>query len=337
VSREYADPDCPDCGGLGFIYGESMLDGGHSCHCMMDALKLQNMEKTWVSLSEAKEIPRLRERPPLKKLVKHNLWITASDDLFRAHFKALAFSQTTMWDARVFSDKDLVSAWLKTAKAQGHKIYDSEIDNHEGKFVAMDIDELVEPFELVVLKLGVKQAPNKETPNVLLEAVAARVHLGKPTWIVDQPDQRIDFMHHRGYSEHLEGILNHWPHITFVGAGVKVLSGPEPERQKDVVYMDPGEVLEPTPEATAAIEEALSDLKPGDEGEEENEEDEGEEENEEDEGEEENEEDEGEEENEEDDDDEEDPMVAALRINEEKAAQKQRGKPRRKKPWKKRK
>jgi len=181
VSREYADPNCPDCGGLGFIYGESMLDPGHACHCVMDALKLQNMEQIWPSLSKSKEIPHLRKKPPLRDLVKHNVYVTARDADFRAHLKALAFTKGTMWDARVFSDKDLVTAWLRTAKAQGHKIYDSEIDNYKGKFVAMDIDELVEPFELVILKLGVKQAPNKETHSVLLEALTSRTHLGKPT------------------------------------------------------------------------------------------------------------------------------------------------------------
>lgn len=238
-----------------------MLDGGRSCHCMMDALKLQNMEKVWPSLSEATEIPDLRLNPPLRSLLKRDLWITAQEMVFRAHLKAVAFTQDTMWDARVISDLDLVETWLKTAKAQGHKIYDSEIDNHKGKFIAMDIAELVTPFDLVILKLGVKQAPNKETHSVLLEALATRRHLGRPVWIVDQPDQRIDNMAHRGYSELLEGILSHWPHLGLVGRDVKLISGAVPVKEPELVStISTDEILEVPEKAVEEIDEALSNL-----------------------------------------------------------------------------
>lgn len=236
-----------------------MLDGGHCCRCMIDALKLQNMEKVWPSLSQAKEVPHLRQDPKLRHLLKRDLWITAKENVFRAHLKAVAFSQSTMWDAKVISDLDLIETWLKTAKAQGHKIYDSEIDNHAGKFVAMDIAELVEPFGLVILKLGVKQAPNKEMHSVLLEALATRRHLGRPTWIVDQPDQRIDDMAHRGYSEILEMMLSHWIHVALIGSDLRTMSGPEPVREPEIVSdMDANDILE---NSNAAVDDALSDLK----------------------------------------------------------------------------
>ena len=318
VSREYADPNCPDCGGLGFIYGESMLDGGRSCHCMMDALKLQNMERMWKSLSAAREIPGLRERPPLKPLVGHNVWITSKDVVFRAHLKALAFSKSTMWDARVITDKDLPDAWLKTAKAQGHKIYQSEIENHDNQFMAMDIAELVEPPELLILKLGVMQTPNKELYSCVLETVTTRMHIGKPTWIIDQLDQRIDDMSHRAYSEKLESILSHWWHIGLAGVHVKVLSGPAVEEEPEMVSdMSPDDLLETEPEAETKIDNALSDL----------DEEEGAE---------------GEdsaattaaEEEEYEEEDEPDPMLAALMANEEKAAEKERyGSKKKKRSW----
>jgi len=273
VSREYANPDCPHCEGSGFIYGESMLDGGHSCDCTIDFLRRQNMEKIWKSLSTVKDVPGLREQAPLLKLVDRDLWITAKEAVFRAHFKAVCYAKPPMWDARVASDKDLVKAWLNTAYAQGHKIYDTELDHVTVS--AMYIDELVEPYDLVVLVLGVKEAPNKETPNVLLEALQTRRHLGKPTWIVDQPQRRLDRVEHRCYSEQLEGMLSHWPHVGLVGASVRVLGGPV-EPAHSVADADVGDILEGDPAAAEIISEAISDI--GGEDAEEEEEIEGEEE-----------------------------------------------------------
>lgn len=317
MSQAYADPNCPDCGGMGFIYGASMLDGGHSCHCMMDALKLQNMEKIWPSLSRAKTFDKLREDPPLKYLLRHNAWITGKMAYFRAHLKALAFTQDPMWDARVFTDLDIVETWLKTAKAQGHKIYDSEVDNHSNEFIAMDIAELVIPYDLIILKLGVKQAPNKETHSTLLEALAIRQHLGKPVWIVDQPDQPILDDFHKAYSERLENILHHWTHVELVGPRVQVISrATQEDFDYDVVAasQDVDDILEVPEEAASAVNDALSDLTE-EEVEEETEADAQAEE-----------EDEEEAEEEEGDEEEEDldPMLEALRRNEERAAQEER-------------
>lgn len=257
-TREYADPDCPQCGGRGFIYGASMLDGGRSCDCTLDFLRRQNMEKIWKSLSGAKDVPELRANPPLLMLTNRDLWITAKESVFRAHLKAVCYAKHPMWDAKVASDKDLVKAWLNTAYAQGHKIYDTEIDNVTVS--AMYIDELVEPYDLVVLMLGVKEAPNKEAPNVLLEALQTRRHLGRPTWVVDQPQRRVDRIEHRCYSEQLEGMLSHWPHVALLGAKIQIagasLEPAHPVADDDVeALLDEGD-----PEAAVVIDEALSDI-----------------------------------------------------------------------------
>ncbi len=258
TQRAYADPDCPKCGGAGFIYAESLLHGGRSCDCTLDYLRRQNMDKIWRSLSQAPEVPELRERPPLLQLTDQNLWITAKEKTFRAHLKGIAYRRSHMWDARVWSDKDLLKAWLNTAYAQGHKIYDTELDHVTVS--AMYIDELVEPYELVILMLGVKEAPNKEAPNVLLEAIKTRLHVGRPIWIVDQPQRRIDRIDHRFYSEQLEGILLHWPHLELAGGGVK-LAGGSLRPAHPVSDTDPEEILDAgDPRAGAVIDVALSDI-----------------------------------------------------------------------------
>jgi hypothetical protein len=222
------------------------------------------MERIWKSLSESRMSEGLREAAPLHGLVNRNLWITATELRFRAHLKAVAFRQDTLWDCRVYSDKDLLSAWLKTARAQGHKIYDTQLDEDVG-FAAMDIDELVEPPGLVILMLGVKTTPNKEGPNCLLEALTCRKHISRPTWIVDQPDQQVDRPHHRFYSDTLDSLLSHWPHIQLTKTGVSMLSEATVSPVAETKLADVAE----SSEAASEIDEMLDDLDPEAEPEEE--------------------------------------------------------------------
>jgi len=254
---QYADPNCPDCGGRGFIVGESMLLGGRYCDCTMDALRLENMDKIWKSLSETVDVPQLREAPPLLKLVKHSLWITAPQELFKRHLKAVAFNKSTIWDAKVRTDAELLDSWFGTAKAQGVKIYDMEIEN--STLEAIDIRDLVEPPELCIIVLGVKQLPNKEAPNSLLEAIGYRRHVGKPTWLVDQPDHPIDQMHHRFYSDILDGWLKHWPHLHLSATGARVEGQ---ARIEHAVSADASDLDDLVDESTGneEIDDALSDV-----------------------------------------------------------------------------
>lgn len=260
MARPYANPNCPHCKGQGFIYGASMLDGGYDCECSFDYQRLKNMERIWKSLSEAKEIPNLRKNPPLQGLTNRDLWITAQKETFKAHLKAVCFNMPVLWDARVFSDKDIAGAWLNPRRAQGHKIFDTELESVT--IQAMDIDELVQPFEFVVLLLGVKTAPNKEMPNLLLEALNIRRHINRPTWIVDQPDRRIDDMAHLAYSETLEGMLLHWPHLQIMGPNVRSVREIEEELESNAVAgTDLEQVVDvPKTPAETQIAEALSDL-----------------------------------------------------------------------------
>lgn len=261
MKKPYADPDCPKCGGSGWIYAKRMITlpgekGGRDCDCTLDHHRRANMEKIWPSLSTSKSIPGLRNKPPLAALTKKDLWITAREPVFRAHLQAVAYRRHHMWNAKVWTDKDIVKAWLNTAYAQGHKIYDTELD--DVRVTAMYIDELVEPYDLVVLKLGDKSAANREAPFVLIEALKCRMHLGRPTWIVDQPDHPINRVEHRCYSEQLEGILNHWPHILVRGAQIALVGGPA-EPTHPVSDMSPDDLIEDEV-VEDQIEEALSDL-----------------------------------------------------------------------------
>lgn len=254
---EYADPDCPHCGGAGFIYGESMLDGGHNCECMLDVLRLENMEKIWKSLSEVTEVPQLRENPPLRHLVTRDAWITAPVEIFRRHLKALAFHKSTIWDAKVRTDAMILDSWFGTLKAQGAKIYDVEIE--KSILEAIDIRDLVEPPDLCILVLGTKRLPNKEAPNSILEAIGYRRHVNKPTWVVDQPDHTIDQMHHLFYSSTLETWLKSWPHINLFPTGAQVVGKPRIQHAVAASTNDLDDLLDEST-GNMEIDDALSDV-----------------------------------------------------------------------------
>ena len=200
--------ECQKCGGTGFLYEESLLDGGRYCECKLLTLKIYNMDLVWRSLSRSTAAPG---KPKLTKYISQNLWISSPMELFRSHLKALCYLMPSSWDARVRSDADILDSWFGTAKAQGVKIFDLEVS--DSKVKAIDIADLIGPPSLVILVLGVKRLPNKETPNAVLEAISYRQHDDVPTWIVDQPENPILSTNHNAYSESLEEILQGWQHI----------------------------------------------------------------------------------------------------------------------------
>lgn len=227
MSREYANPDCPQCKGAGFIYPASLFTrvgqrGGHFCTCALDGMRRENMERIWPSLAQAPDDATLRANPPLRHYVGQNLWLTAPGitfgkplhrTTFGAHLKALMYTMPTMWDCRVFPDTELITSWFGTAKAQGIKIMDLEAA--ESTLQAIDIRDLMEPPELVVIICGLKRLPNKECKNSLIEALGFRAFVGKPTWLVDQPGEMTELSDpkHQFFSEELISRLRNWTHV----------------------------------------------------------------------------------------------------------------------------
>lgn len=207
---------CSKCGGVGFLYRESLLDGGEYCDCALLRLRLANMDRIWRSLSKAKVPPPLLKNPPLLPYLGENLYITAQDPLFRAHFKAVALHQGTMWDARVRTDADLLDCWLGTTKLQGKHIYDIEIAEATS-LKAVDLPSLLSNFPLMVIVLGVKRLNNRESSNALIEALNYRQHEELPVWLVDQPGHLVTENYHLFYSDHLVERLGEWPHVRLEG------------------------------------------------------------------------------------------------------------------------
>jgi len=254
---------CAKCGGKGFLYELSLLDGGRYCDCALLQLRLANMDRIWKSLSKAKTTPELVKKPRLLPFVGQNLYITASTASFRAHFKALCLHRSTVWDARVRTDADLLDSWLGTTKLAGNRIYDVEIAE-QTSLKALDLPSLLSNFPLVVLVLGVKRLPNRESANALLEAINYRAHEELPIWIVDQADHPITEITHQFYSDYLVELLAEWKHLSLDGSTTTFPRSPEASPSVlDAVLADLGSTYgTTTPESARAPEEPSEDPPP---------------------------------------------------------------------------
>ncbi len=195
-----ADPACPRCHGHGLIIlpvtsGPPVSD---VCPCVLRAQILSNMERGMRGLSKATPLDR-GEVSPLMKFLDKDLWITASSDWFRSHLRYAAsrVPNAYRWGFKVVSDSDLVVAWLATAALQGTDIIDADFRSEAASvsLTKLTLVDAVDPPELLIVRLGVKAARNSATSEVLMEALTHRAHVQKPTWVWDQPDNRLSEGH----------------------------------------------------------------------------------------------------------------------------------------------
>lgn len=188
------DADCPKCKGRGVVPvmvdlgGGKMWPGGgtQNCDCMFKRDLIANVKRVWKVLMNVESA----EDSPLLAMTNQNLWITASNYDLRRHLRYVAFRMGTRWDARVIADATLVTAWLSSVK----DVFDADVLLERDGFNRerpsehyFTLVDLAVPFDLLIIRLGVKAAKNREMPNVLAEAVNEREQQGKPTWIVDSP------------------------------------------------------------------------------------------------------------------------------------------------------
>ena len=187
------------------------------CKCVWKTDMNRNLERGWVGLSKAPPIPK----SPLLGYEAKNLWVTANGDAFRDHLRHVAIRQGFNWMFKVVTDVDMMDAWLSK---NVDKVHDPDISikrkqKHGADMeVYISLTELVEPPELLILRLGVKVTRNSATPEALLETLQHREHLGKMTWIVDQPIYRLQ-EGHIAYDDRLGEYLTDWKHITLEDKG----------------------------------------------------------------------------------------------------------------------
>jgi len=186
------DPDCDKCKGRGVVPVMVDVGGGvkwpgggtRDCDCVYKRDLIANVKRVWKVLMNVESV----DESPLLGMTGQSLWITASSYDFRRHLRHVAFRKGPKWDARVVADATLVTAWLSGAS----EVFDADVlverdgfqrDRPSEHYVTLV--DLAVPFDLLIIRLGVKAAKNRETPNVIAEAINERELQGKPTWVVD--------------------------------------------------------------------------------------------------------------------------------------------------------
>lgn len=189
------DPTCDVCKGRGVISTDIPgFPGGstQNCGCVYRQDLRANVKRVWKLLLLSESV----ESSPLMGCPNQNLWITATEADLQQHLRYVAFRMGPYWNARVISDASLITAWLSTAK----NIKDPDVtlekaSRNRPSDEYMTIVDLALPFDLLIIRLGVKAAKNREMPGVLAEAISERSHIGKPTWIVDSPAKPLQAGH----------------------------------------------------------------------------------------------------------------------------------------------
>lgn len=196
---------CPKCNGFGFV----QTDNGHMglpqavpCECRVVKLLNSQAERAWSGLSSL----AVKKKTPLLDRVGKDTIVVADKTSLTSHLRsALWHYKTPNKFVKVVSDATLMSAWLSTLTMSNSEIYDPDFKRD---VKAGSLEDLAEAPDLLVIRLGIKSARNSAMPEVLIEAVELRLHLGKPTWVVTDPDRPLEEGHiawSRGVEETLDG------------------------------------------------------------------------------------------------------------------------------------
>lgn len=236
-------PDCVHCRGRGVVSVPkderppfSIGELTRPCVCVLARDVLANLERAWKGLSKAAPILK----SPLRGHETENLWITAGGKDLKEHLRHVAARQGPRWHLLVVSDADLMNSWL-SKDIPDSDIFDADVEAMRrrsrppsAEFSALV--DLIDPPALLVIRLGVKAARNKAMCEVFQEALLHREHVGKPTWIVDQPFLRLA-EGHIDYSLNVASVIEDWNRVVLseqmeilpVGGGVQRFSmGSEP-------------------------------------------------------------------------------------------------------------
>lgn len=231
---------CTKCYGRGAVelerthYGVPITE---PCVCVLAKDICRNLNKAWKGLATASKIAET----PLLAYSNQNVYITATIDTFRSHLKYVGVRQGRNWSFNVSSDSELITAWLASAALAGKEILDP--DAASVSLEKLTLVDLVDPPDLLVILLGVKSARNVAMSEVFLEAIAHRAHVRKPTWIVDQPERKLD-PSHLCYSAQVAEFLKDWDHFELETLGssmrIEMIGGETPQATGTRSAVSPG-------------------------------------------------------------------------------------------------
>ncbi len=206
-------PKCKKCNDFGYI----QVDDGHyglpqaiPCSCTLKkALKVQ-AQKAWAGL----ETVPIKRASNLKGKVRENVVVVAYKPELMLHMRS-AFAHHARPEEffKVVSDATLISAWLSNLARSDSEIIDPDFKRDVR---VASLEDLAESPTLLIIRLGVKTARNSAMPEVLAETIELRQHLGKPTWLVVEPDKPLE-EGHISWSRAVEDALDGWERIGIVG------------------------------------------------------------------------------------------------------------------------
>lgn len=175
------------------------------CPCTAKIERSEYLNRVWAGLDQAKAVATT----PLRKHLETNIRIIASLGDLRAHIARVARDTQQKLTMRVCSDIDLMTAWLYSA-ADIHDPEAAETRDSEDVAVYPRLSNLVDPPDLLVLLVGMKMAPNRAAPNVVMETLVSREFQNKPTWVAERAGAPLG-PRHPSYSEELLTLLASWP------------------------------------------------------------------------------------------------------------------------------
>lgn len=204
---------CKNCHDFGYI----QVDDGHygipqaiPCSCTLKKALGVQAQKAWVGL----EVVPIKKTSLLKGKVRENVVITAHKGELMLHMRsALAHHARPEEFVKVVSDATLISAWLSNLARSDSEIIDPDFKRDVR---VATLEDLAESPTLLVIRLGVKTARNSAMPEVLAETIELRQHLGKPTWLVVEPEKPLE-EGHISWSRAVDDALDGWERIGIVG------------------------------------------------------------------------------------------------------------------------
>ena len=205
---------CQKCNGFGYI----QIDNGHlgmpqavPCSCVIKKALANQAKKAWSGL----EMIPARRNSLLKKKVRESIVVTANKSELMLHLRsALVFHEKPEEFIKVVSDATLISAWLSNLGRTNSEIIDPDFIRD---LRANSLEDLAESPTLLIIRLGVKTARNSAMPEVLAETIELRQHLGKPTWIIVEPNKPLE-EGHISWSRAVDDALDGWERISLVGS-----------------------------------------------------------------------------------------------------------------------
>lgn len=238
MNHPLANPNCPDCNGRGKIKVpmKNKPPKERLCQCTYIGQMNRKLENTWQGLSKISPI----QESPLLEYIDKRVWLTAEPTWLMSNLRHLVTRQPLEWKVKVITDKELMAAWLATAALAGVDILDKEA--FEVTTYKLSIEDLVQPYDLVILRLGVKMARNSAMPEVLMEALALREHLEKATWVWDQPTRSLG-EGHRCWSLEVQDELSRYERVKNTRSAAFSTA---PKKQRTFEVSDVGTVQTPS-------------------------------------------------------------------------------------------